>query len=184
MHTESTCHSKKKNEQTHETHIRNKHCATKIVLFFFFVIRKSCMLSTASLTIFSVLNWKRFQSRCCSANNRPSLPLSKKIVKRFQVISDVMSLALCLQAMSKAPQHFRSPRHKISVNATLFSSIAIAYRYPHPNWFFLPAEPSVYMTTSYVLLFSEFLYEKLICGFILLGHTLNNCKEHKSLRLM
>ena len=117
-----------------------------------------------------------FQRRSSSASSFHAFLL--------QVISDVMSLALCLQAMSKAPQHFRSPRHKISVNATLFSSIAIAYRYPHPNWFFLPAEPSVYMTTSYVLLFSEFLYEKLICGFILFGHTLNNCKEHKSLRLM
>lgn len=152
MHTESTCHSKKKNEQTHETHIRNKHCATKIVFFFFFFCYQKILhafhcisynfLSAELETVPVPMLFGWLTTDPVSTFHRRSSSASSFYAFLLQVISDMMSLALCLQAMSKAPQHFRSSRHKISVYATLFSSIVIAYSNPHPNWFF-PACPAI-----------------------------------------
>ena len=135
---------------TWNTHVWNKHCATKIVVYFLCYQKilhafhrisynfLSAELETVPVPmLFSWLTTdpvSPFQRRSSSASSFHAFLL--------QVISDMMSLALCLQAMSKAPQHFRSSRHKISVYATLFSSIVIAYSNPHPNWFF-PACPAI-----------------------------------------
>ena len=93
LEAESTCHSKKKNEQTHETYseqtLRNKNCG-----FFFFLLSENPACFPLHLLQFSQC-WTGNGSSpdvVRLTNNRPCLNISQKIVKRF--------LLLCLSPPS------------------------------------------------------------------------------------